>query len=91
MSTATDTAQTAGYIDLGVESESWAQTDPRRIPAPVFGPNRPAAARAAITELAAAQAYRADNPWSDRAARRLRAAKLNRDQYTEYGDTFTSH
>lgn len=54
----------------------------------VFGPGRPAAARAAITELAAAQAaYDAYGGWPTDAVRaRLRAAQEVREGYWGYGD-----
>lgn len=55
----------------------------------VFGPGRPAAARAAIAELEQALAARdaagggwAPNPFH----RRVLAARLTRAQYAEYGD-----
>jgi hypothetical protein len=57
---------------------------------PVFGPERPRAARAAIRELAAA--HRASHPFqsADVKARIVRA-QVVRDMYPEYGDTFRTH
>lgn len=59
----------------------------------VFGPNRPAAARAAIREVAAAReaadSYAGFGP--DSVYLRLRNAEAARAQYAEYGDTFSSH
>lgn len=61
--------------------------------APVFGPDRPRAARQAITELQAARSALPTWPYPDNpaATERYRRALANREQYTEYGDTFQGH
>lgn len=62
-------------------------------PAPVFGPERPNAAVAAIRVLEDAQreydSYGGFAPAS--VIRRLRVARATRAQYAEYGDTFRGH
>lgn len=61
---------------------------------PVFGPDRPRAAVAAITELRAAEAAAAvwwpQEPTPGTAARLSRAREV-RAMYGEYGDTFRGH
>lgn len=60
---------------------------------PVFGPGRPAAAAAAIAELAEAEGLLTG--WSDydspRITRRYKEAVTARAHYPDYGDTFTHH
>lgn len=59
----------------------------------VFGPDRPAAARATIAALRAAEAAMPawPGPGYDRALDRLRLAREAREAYWEYGDTYASH
>lgn len=62
------------------------------LPAPVFGPDRPAAAILAIQELTQAREAASRVCWTNEPAReRVRRAAAIRAQYAEYGDTFTSH
>ena len=60
---------------------------------PVFGPERPNAALAAIRELEDAQReYDSHGGFAPSSViRRLRVARANRAQYAEYGDTFRGH
>ena len=61
--------------------------------APVFGPDRPNAAVAAIRALEDAQReYDSHGGFAPASViRRLRVARANRAQYAEYGDTFRGH
>ncbi len=65
-----------------------------KVPAEVFGPGRPAAARAAIYRLAEVTAWVSEQygGWApDWAYDRLTIARKDRDQYSDYGDTFAGH
>jgi hypothetical protein len=67
--------------------------DELTVPPAVFGPGRPAAARAAIFRLEEAQ--RAADAWCGFGPQavydRLRVARLDREQYWGYGDSFRGH